>query len=106
MRVLFDQGTPTPLRQSLPQYEVSTVCERGWSELTNGEQLDAAVREGYEILVTTDSNLRHQQNLADRRLAVVVLLSTSWPRIQQAIPTVIDAIRFAAPGRCTEIDIP
>jgi len=67
---------------------------------------DAAVREGYEILVTTDSNLRHQQNLADRRLAVVVLLSTSWPRIQQAIPMVIDAIRSAAPGRCTEIDIP
>jgi len=106
MRVLFDQGTPTPLRQSLPQYEVSTVYERGWSELTNGELLDAAVREGYEILVTTDSNLRHQQNLADRRLAVVVLLSTSWPRIQQAIPTVIDTIRSAAPGRCTEIDIP
>ena len=106
MRVLSDQGTPAPLRQSLPQYEVSTVYERGWSELTNGELLDAAEREGCEILVTTDSNLRHQQDLAVRRLAVVVLLSTSWPRIQQAIPSVIDAIRSAAPGRCTEVDIP
>lgn len=106
MRVLFDQGTPAPPRQSLPQSEVSTVYEQGWSELTNGELLDAAEREGYEILVTTDSNLRHQQNLAVRRLAVVVLLSTSWPRIQQAIPSVIDAIRSAAPGRCAEVEIP
>lgn len=106
MRVLFDQGTPAPLRQSTPQDEVSTVHELGWSELSNGELLDAAEREGYEILVTTDSNLRHQQNLAVRRLAVVVLLSTSWPRIRQAIPSVIDAIRSATPGRCTEVEVP
>ncbi|MHC4972611.1 MAG: hypothetical protein ACYTG3_09785 [Planctomycetota bacterium] len=79
MRVLFDQGTPAPLRRSLQEHEVSTVHERGWSELTNGELLDAAVREGYEVLVTTDSNLR---------------------------PAAIDAIRSAAPGRCTEVDIP
>ena len=60
MRILFDQGTPVPLRDSLPQHEVSTTYERGWSTLRNGELLDAAEREGYAILVTTDSNLRHQ----------------------------------------------
>jgi len=64
VRILFDQGTPVPLRDSLPQHEVSTTYERGWSTLRNGELLDAAEREGYAILVTTDSNLRHQQNLA------------------------------------------
>ena len=82
------------------------MYERGWSELTNSDLLDSAEREGYDVLVTTDSNLRHQQNLPVRRLAVVVLLSTSWPRIQRVIPSVIDAIRSAAPGSCTEVNIP
>jgi len=78
MRVLFDQGTPDPLRQSLLGHEVATAYERGWSSLKNGELLDVAEREGYEVFVTTDSNLRYQQNLAGRQLAIVVLLSTSW----------------------------
>ena len=106
MRILFDQGTPVPLRDSLTQHEVSNTYERGWSKLRNGELLDAAEREGFELLVTTDSNLRYQQNLAARRLAIVVLLSTSWPRIQQAIPSVIAAVNAAAPGSYTEVEIP
>jgi predicted nuclease of predicted toxin-antitoxin system len=53
VRVLFDQGTPVPLRDSLPQHEVSTAFERGWSELTNGELLDAAERAGFAVFVTT-----------------------------------------------------
>jgi hypothetical protein len=78
VRILFDQGTPVPLRESLPQHEVSTAYERGWSTLKNGELLDVAEREGFEVLVTTDSRLRHQQNLGARRIAIVCLLSTSW----------------------------
>ena len=85
MRVLFDQGTPDPLRHHLTQHEVSTAYERGWSSMSNGALLDAAEREGYAVLVTTDSSLKYQQNLVGRRVAVVVLLSTSWPRIQQVI---------------------
>jgi len=77
VRILFDQGTPVPLRDSLTQHEVSTTYERGWSKLRNGELLDGAEREGFELLITTDSNLRYQQNLSARRLAIVVLLSTS-----------------------------
>ena len=106
MRVLFDQGTPTPLRAHLVEHDVSTAFERGWSQLTNGELLNAAERAGFEVLVTTDSNLRHQQNLSARSLAVIVLLSTSWPRIQKAIPSLLEAIRSATPGRCVELDIP
>jgi hypothetical protein len=61
VRVLFDQGTPEPLRQLLAQHEVVTAFERGWSKLTNGELLDAAEREGYAVLVTTDSNLKYNK---------------------------------------------
>jgi len=84
VRVLFDQGTPEPLRHVLTRYEVATAYERGWSQLTNGELLDAAEKEGYGVLVTTDSNLRYQQNLERRHIAIVVLSTPSWPRIQRA----------------------
>ncbi|HEX8011999.1 MAG TPA: hypothetical protein VF814_13850 [Casimicrobiaceae bacterium] len=77
MRVLFDQGTPEPLRHLLTEYEVTTAYERGWSTLTNGELLDAAEKEGYAVFVTTDANLRYQQNLERRRIAVVVLSTPS-----------------------------
>jgi hypothetical protein len=106
MRVLFDQGTPVPLRTWLAGHEVSTAYQLGWSGLTNGELLESAEREGYEVLVTTDTNLRHQQNLGARSIAVVVLLSTSWPRIQRAAASVSGAIGAASPGSCTEVEIP
>jgi predicted nuclease of predicted toxin-antitoxin system len=96
MRILFDQGTPVPLRRHLLDHVVDTAHEKGWSELSNGDLLDAAEKDGYELLVTTDQNLKHQQNLTDRQLAIVVLLSTSWPRIRQRveeIQTVVDAIK-------------
>lgn len=106
MRILFDQGTPVPLRDSLARHEVSTAHERGWSQLKNGDLLDAAEREGFGVLVTTDTKLKFQQNLGARRIAIVVLLSTSWPRIERAIGVVRDAIDAAAPGSYTEVEIP
>jgi len=106
VRILFDQGTPVPLRLSLTQHEVATAYERGWSDLTNSDLLDAAERDGFELLVTTDTNLKHQQNLAPRRIAIVVLTSTSWPRIQRALSAVIAAINGAAAGTYTEVDLP
>jgi len=104
--VLFDQGTPVPLRRLLTQPEVATAYERGWAQLQNGSLLDVAEAEGYELLVTTDTNLRYQQNLASRRIAIVVLTTTSWPRIQRAIDLVVQAVDSAVPGGYFEIAIP
>ena len=106
MRVLFDQGTLVPLRDSLPQHAVSTAFERGRAELTNGELLDAAEREGFTVLVTTDTKLKFQQNLSGRRIAIVVLLTTSWPRIERATAEVVKAIAAAMPGSYSEVSIP
>jgi len=92
MRVLFDQGTPVPLRKSLTHHSVVTVFENGWSALENGELIATAEQAGYEVLVTTDQNLKYQQNLKERKIAIVVLRSTSWPRIQKAISEVTRAI--------------
>ena len=106
MRVLFDQGAPDPLRKSLTLHNVSTAYEKGWSKLRNGALLDTAEREGYEVLVTTDTNLKYQQNLTTRRVGIVVLLSTSWPRMQQVIPSIVAAIDAAVPGTYVEVEIP
>ena len=105
MKVLFDQGTPVPLRRHLSEHRVETAYERGWSNLRNGALLDRAEAEGFELLVTTDQSLRHQQNLAGRRLSVLVLMSTSWPRIEARIDRIVAAIERIAPGECAEVAI-
>lgn len=106
MRILFDQGTPAPLPQHLLHHEVFTAYERGWAQLKNGELLDVAEASGFAMLVTTDTQLKYQQNLPARRIAVVVLGTTSWPRIQEALADVVRAIDATADGGYTEIRIP
>jgi hypothetical protein len=84
---------------------VDTLAEKGWSDKDNGELLDLAEQEGYEILVTTDQNLRHQQNLAERRIGLVVLLSTNWPDIRLRASEIGQAITTVRPGEITEVPI-
>ena len=105
MRILFDQGTPVPLRKLLNSHQVETAFELGWSTLTNGELLAAAEQEGFEVFVTTDRNLRDQQNLGGLRIAIIVLSSTSWPRIEKAATAVKQAIDPALPGSTKEVEI-
>jgi hypothetical protein len=66
MNILFDQGTPVPLRRHLPSDHVTTVYERGWSTLENGQLLTRAEAAGYDVLISTAQNLRYQQNLMTR----------------------------------------
>lgn len=107
MQVLFDQGVPLPLKSRLASiYEVSTAYQKGWSQLRNGELLKAAEQEKFDILVTTDQNLQHEQNLAGRSIAVVVLDTTSWPRIKMAIEAVLSGLQAATPGEFTIVEIP
>ena len=74
--------------------------------MKNGELLEAAERADFAVLVTTDLNLRYQQNLVSRRIAVVVLSTPSWPRVQKAIEEVVKAVDAASPGSYSEVDIP
>ena len=106
MRILFDQGTPVPLRRFLAHHEVTTAYDRGWSRLPNGELLDTAEHERIEVLVSTDLSLKYQQNLASRRIALVVLSTPSWRRIERALATVVHAVDSATPGSYVEVEIP
>ena len=105
MRILFDQGTPVPLRRYLTEHSVTTAYEEGWSNLSNGDLLKSAEDKGYQIFVTTDQNLRYQQNLSDRQIAIVVLLSTSWPKIRTQTDKVCDVINEIKLGDYVEISI-
>ena len=77
----------------------------GWSNLRNGELLDRAEEGNYELLITTDQQLRHQQNFATRQLAVLVLLTTSWPRIQSKVSEIRQVINRMQPGDYREVSI-
>ena len=105
MKVLFDQGTPVPLRRHLPRHEVTTVYELSWALLRNGDLISQAEAAGFDLLVTTDQNLKYQQNLSGRRLAVVVLLSTSWPKIQAKVSAVATVVDEAIPDSYDEVTI-
>jgi hypothetical protein len=91
MRILFDQGTPAPLRHALSGHTVSTAYEMGWATLANGDLLEAADL-GFDVLVTTDQNLPYQQNLEGRSVAILVLPTTSWPKLKSRIGDVEAAL--------------
>jgi predicted nuclease of predicted toxin-antitoxin system len=103
MKILFDQGTPVPLRRYLHQHSVETAAERGWSLLENGELLAAAESSGFDLLVTTDQNLRYQQNLSQRKIGIVVLKTTSWPKIERNVVQVVAAVTAATRGGYEEV---
>jgi predicted nuclease of predicted toxin-antitoxin system len=97
MKILFDQGTPAPLRKTLAPHFVSTAFELGWAELENGDLL-AAAEKVFDAFITTDKNLRYQQNLSGRQLAILVLPTTNWPEIQKHLGPVADAVNALRPG--------
>jgi hypothetical protein len=107
MLVLFDNGTPRTLaRDLIDRHAVTEARARGWEKLDNGELLAQAEAAGFQVLVTTDKNLRYQQNLADRKIAIVVLGNGRWILVKPHVAKVVAAINAATPGSYTEIDIP
>jgi hypothetical protein len=103
---LFDQGTPVPLRRVLTDHEVDTAFDRGWQTLKNGDLLVAAESAGFDVFITTDRSLQYQQNLAGRRLAILVLPTTDWRRIRNQVETVATGIAALTPGAYLELSFP
>ena len=106
MKVLFDHCTPAPLRRHLAGHLIDTAYELGWETRRNGALLDLAERHGYQILITTDQSIRHQQNLSDREIGILLLLSNSWPRIRLQIAAIQNTLNELRPGDFQEVAIP
>ena len=87
MRVLFDNGTPRGVTTALKAHVVKEARALGWDTLRNGELLDAAEAAGFEVFVTTDRNLRYQQNLTGRKIAIAGTRSRSAFLVGRAQPS-------------------
>ena len=103
MKILFDQGTSTPLRHAFIGHTISTAYEMGWSELDNGDLLRVAEKE-FDALITTDKNLPYQQNIKSRRLAILVLPTTNWLKIQVYQEKIVIAAAALQPGDFLELN--
>jgi hypothetical protein len=107
MLVLFDHGTPRGLARALPDHTILTAKAKGWQRLNNGDLLSAAEAAGVDLLLTTDRGIRYQQNLSDRKIAIVVLTGTTkWSRVRLHQERVAAAVNAAIPGSYTEVVIP
>ena len=106
MLILFDHGTPSGIAGALSGHEVTEARERGWDRISNGELLKAAEEGGFDLLLTTDKNIRYQQNLAGRRIAIVVLGNSQWRVVRLHLDRVALAVNRATPGSYAVVDIP
>lgn len=107
MRILLNECVPRPLKRELADYEVRTVVEMGWSGKKNGELLQLMSQEGFTILLTTDQNLRFQQNLQQVGVAIIVLVARS-NRLPDLVPLITDArnvLNTVTPGEVIEVGV-
>ena len=106
MLVLFDHSTPAPLSSYLLGHSVIEARTRGWDRLSNGDLLVEAERADFEVLVTADKNMRYQQNLKGRKIAIVVLGTPRWPALRMHVDLIAAAVNAATPGSYAEVEIP
>ena len=106
MLILFDNGTPRGVASSLTGHTVKEARSQGWEELENGELIEVAEQAGFELLITTDKNIRYQQNLTGRKIALVVLGNSQWPMVKLVLPAIVAAVNASTQGSFTEVDVP
>jgi hypothetical protein len=106
MRILFDQGVPRGLTASLQGHEVTEARMLRWERISNGELLRLAEGAGFDVLLTTDKNVRYQQNLAGRNISIVVLGNSPWWLVRQHLDEIVAAVKAATPGSYVEVEIP
>jgi|SRR5579859_37037 len=105
MLVLLDNGAPRGIASALRGHSIKESRSLGWDKLKNGELLDAAEAAGFEVFVTTDKNIRHQQNLSKRKIAIVVQGIGRWHLIRPNLALVVAVVNSAKPGSVIEVAI-
>jgi hypothetical protein len=106
MRIQFDQGVPGGLAASLPAHEVTEARKLNWERISNGELLGLAEGAGFDLLLTTDKNVRYQQNLTGRKISIVVLGNSPWRLVRQHLDAIAAAVNASTPGSYMEVEIP
>jgi predicted nuclease of predicted toxin-antitoxin system len=105
MKILIDECLPRQLKPALSPMSAATVTEMKWTSIKNGKLLDLAERNDFTVFLTADRNLRHQQNLSDRKISVVVLkvLKNQMKYIIPLLPTLIEKLQRLTEGSVIEV---
>ena len=102
-RVLLDENLPHKLRPLLPECDVFMVAYMQWIGIRNGALLAAAEREGFDVLITSDQGFPNQQNMAGRRLAILLVPTPDWSVVRDQAPRIAEAIETSLPGTFTHV---
>lgn len=106
MRILLDHNVPVGVRTLLPEHEIYTVVEMRWPpQIENGELITAAEATRFDVLMTSDQNIEHQQNLRGRNLAFIVLDSNIWPVVRSYKQAIAEALQKVIPGSIQFIEM-
>jgi len=105
-RILCDHGVPTPLTLLLTGHVVVRTKDVGWDRLVNAELVSNAEDAAFDVLITTDRNMRGQLNLAGRRIAVVILGRQQWPDVKHHVQRILETVNASVPGSYAEVTIP
>ena len=106
MLILLDNNVPRGLARALTGHVVTEARDRGWATVKNGVLLSAAEEAGFQVLVTADKNIRYQQNLEGRRIAIVVLTQLRWGLVRKMLTEIAAAVNVSTPGSFLEVEIP
>jgi hypothetical protein len=106
VRILLDECVPLQVRNALPGHDVATAQKMGWGGKSNGDLLHSAERAGFEIFIVADKNLRYQQNLSGRRIAILELWTNHRPTLEKHFVEIRDAVANMTAGQYTILDIP
>ncbi len=104
MRILLDECVPWPMHRLLAGHECTTAQKRGWGGIKNGDLLQRAESE-FELFITSDQNIRYQQNLAGRRIAILELSTNDLRRITAATGKIQTAIASIEPSAFIQLHI-
>ena len=99
MRILLDECVPVQVRHALPAHEVASAQRMGWTGLRNGALLDSAEQAGFDLFILADKNLRYQQNLTGRRLAILELWTNHRPTLERHFDHIRAAVEAIQPGQ-------
>lgn len=106
MRILFDKNVAVPLRRFLVGHDVRRSDRLAWGQLKNGALLNAAEEAGFDVVVTADQNIAYQQNLTERKIALVVLGAGNWPIVRNHTAEIAAAVDVATPNSYVFIEMP
>ncbi len=98
IRILLDQNIPRQVRTILDGYNVKTSLQMGWDTIENGDLLNVAERDGFDVFITADQNLQYQQRLTGRRIALVVLTTNKWEIIRREADRLVACVASIRPG--------